>query len=63
MFHLDLDNMIKFVLDALNKKAYLDDSQICSIKASKVYTIEESRTYVEINKLKLIVDKNIIVID
>jgi Holliday junction resolvase RusA-like endonuclease len=24
----DLDNLIKFVLDSLNKKAYLDDSQV-----------------------------------
>lgn len=33
----DLDNLIKFVLDALNGKAYHDDSQICSIRAAKMY--------------------------
>jgi Holliday junction resolvase RusA-like endonuclease len=42
----DLDNMIKFVLDALNKKLYLDDSQIVSITANKCYcdNDEEART-------------------
>jgi Holliday junction resolvase RusA-like endonuclease len=55
--------MIKFVLDALNKNAYVDDSQICCIKASKLYTTDESRTYVEIKQLKMVVDEDIIVIN
>ena len=33
----DLDNLIKFVLDALNNKLYYDDSQIVKITASKKY--------------------------
>jgi Holliday junction resolvase RusA-like endonuclease len=33
----DLDNLIKFVLDALNKKLYRDDSQIIMITAIKKY--------------------------
>jgi Holliday junction resolvase RusA-like endonuclease len=42
----DLDNLIKFVLDALNKKLYVDDSQIVSITANKCYCDDnkESRT-------------------
>lgn len=34
----DLDNLIKFVLDALNGIAYLDDAQICMITSAKYYT-------------------------
>jgi Holliday junction resolvase RusA-like endonuclease len=36
----DLDNLIKFVLDALNKKLYQDDSQIVKITAVKKYDAE-----------------------
>jgi Holliday junction resolvase RusA-like endonuclease len=53
--------MIKFVLDALNKKVYVDDSQICCIKASKLYTIDEPRTYVEIKQLKMVVEDIIVI--
>ena len=34
----DLDNLVKFVLDSLNALAYIDDGQVCSIKAEKFYT-------------------------
>jgi Holliday junction resolvase RusA-like endonuclease len=34
----DLDNMVKFVLDALNDKLYLDDRQIFEITCSKLYS-------------------------
>lgn len=33
----DLDNMVKFVLDALNGVAYGDDSQIVRLEALKIY--------------------------
>jgi len=33
----DLDNLVKFVLDALNEKAFKDDRQICQILAKKTY--------------------------
>jgi Holliday junction resolvase RusA-like endonuclease len=33
----DLDNLVKFVLDALNGAAYEDDCQISSISCSKLY--------------------------
>ena len=35
----DLDNIVKVVLDALNKIAYEDDKQICSIYACKKYSM------------------------
>ena len=34
----DLDNMVKFVLDALNDKLYTDDSLIFEIICSKLYS-------------------------
>lgn len=33
----DLDNLIKFTLDCLNKIVFQDDSQICEIRAKKIY--------------------------
>lgn len=33
----DLDNMVKFVLDALNDKLYNDDCQIVEINCKKMY--------------------------
>ena len=40
MWHIkrkDLDNLVKFVLDALNEHAYYDDSQISLLTAGKLY--------------------------
>lgn len=41
----DLDNFIKFVLDALNKILYIDDSQIIEIESGKYYS-EENIGYI-----------------
>lgn len=35
---LDLDNLAKFVLDALNGIAYDDDSQVATLTCAKAYT-------------------------
>ena len=43
----DLDNMVKFVLDALNDKLYTDDSLIFEINCSKMYSENEGRIYVK----------------
>ena len=49
----DLDNLIKFVLDSLNKHAYIDDSQIAVINSGKYYTSsEEARVEVSITLLE-----------
>lgn len=37
----DMDNIVKVVADALNGLAYHDDTQICSLGATKVYSREE----------------------
>lgn len=44
----DLDNLVKFVLDSLNSLAYVDDGQVCSIKAMKLYTNVEDHPRTEI---------------
>ena len=41
----DLDNMVKFVLDALNDKLYTDDSLIFEISCSKMYSDGEGYIY------------------
>ena len=54
MYHTgtkDLDNLVKFVLDALNKKAYEDDGQICSIYTHKFYTNYDPRIVIKIKEI------------
>jgi len=49
----DLDNLVKFVCDALNGVFYKDDSQISQLKAEKLYTDvgEKPRTEVHIEQI------------
>lgn len=37
----DLDNLVKFVLDAMNGKFYVDDAQIVSITCNKTFSAEK----------------------
>jgi Holliday junction resolvase RusA-like endonuclease len=46
----DLDNLTKFVQDALNKVYWRDDSIICQVTARKLYS-EKPRTEITITKL------------
>ena len=43
----DIDNVIKIILDALNKMAFRDDSQITKLEIEKRYA-EEEKVLVEI---------------
>lgn len=43
---------MKFVFDSLNKRAYLDDSQICVLTTAKLYTEEEPRVEIKLRELK-----------
>ena len=45
----DLDNLIKYISDVMNKGFYIDDSQICIIQAEKKYG--EPRTEVTIQEI------------
>ena len=48
----DLDNLVKFVLDAMNKVFYVDDSQVTEIITTKEYSdTTEGFTYVKIYSL------------
>jgi Holliday junction resolvase RusA-like endonuclease len=42
----DLDNMVKFILDALNGKLYVDDCQIVEISCRKLYSNGNGYIYV-----------------
>ena len=46
----DLDNLIKYISDVMNKGFYKDDSQICSIQAEKKYS-DPARTVVIIEEI------------
>jgi Holliday junction resolvase RusA-like endonuclease len=48
----DLDNMVKFVLDALNDKLYVDDCQIIEITCSKLYSEGDGYIYVKFEEIK-----------
>ncbi len=45
----DIDNIVKIILDALNKIAFKDDNQITKIEVEKRYSKEE-RVYVKIEE-------------
>jgi len=48
----DLDNMVKFVLDALNDKLYSDDSLIFEIHCSKSYADGDGYIYMKFEEIK-----------
>ena len=49
---VDCDNLGKLVLDALNKHAFDDDSQIVDLRLRKIFTVKEkARTNVKITQL------------
>ena len=45
----DIDNIIKIILDALNKMAFKDDNQITKIEVEKIYG-EEEKIFVKIEE-------------
>jgi Holliday junction resolvase RusA-like endonuclease len=48
----DLDNMVKFVLDALNDKLYVDDCQIIEITCKKLYANTDGYIYIKFEEIK-----------
>jgi Holliday junction resolvase RusA-like endonuclease len=46
----DADNLAKAVLDALNGIAYYDDSQVCELSVSKLYS-DNPRVIVSISEI------------
>jgi len=47
----DLDNMVKFILDALNNKLYNDDSQIIEINCKKLYSKTDGYIYAKFEEI------------
>lgn len=45
----DIDNIVKIILDALNKIAFADDNQITKMEVEKIYG-EEEKVYVKIEE-------------
>lgn len=45
----DIDNVVKIVLDALNKMAFKDDNQITKLQVEKFYG-EEEKIYIKIEE-------------
>lgn len=48
----DLDNMVKFILDALNNKLYDDDCLIVEIKCIKSYSNSDGYIYMKFEEIK-----------
>jgi Holliday junction resolvase RusA-like endonuclease len=51
MYCADVDNLVKFVLDSLNRVAYEDDGQVAVLSAAKLYTAGQSRVEVHMRRL------------
>ena len=50
MKHTDIDNLSKFIFDALNKIVWYDDSIICRLEATKTYALE-GKTIITIKEI------------
>lgn len=51
--HLDIDNIIKIVLDSLNSICFYDDKQIVKVGSSKKWTTETPRVEIILESLGL----------
>ena len=49
--HIDIDNILKSVFDALNKICYPDDKQIVSVIATKEWTQETPRVEIHLESI------------
>ena len=50
----DLDNMVKFVLDAFNNKLYNDDCQIIEINCKKLYSKSDGYIYAKFEEINYV---------
>ena len=46
----DIDNIVKIILDALNKMAFKDDNQITKLEIEKNYTENEEKVVIKIEE-------------
>ena len=47
----DIDNLLKFVMDALNGVFFIDDGQIVAARITKAYTDNQPGTFVHLKKI------------
>ena len=52
----DIDNIVKSVMDGLNGVAYVDDSQIVCLEATKQYTLDQTRVEITLKELDIFTD-------
>lgn len=52
----DCDNIAKIILDALNKIAYKDDSQVIELSVKKLYS-EKAKVLVHIEEIEIAGDE------
>jgi Holliday junction resolvase RusA-like endonuclease len=50
--HLDLDNIVKIVLDSLNSICFFDDKQVVSVIAHKVWTTDTPRVEIKLESIR-----------
>ena len=48
----DIDNVLKVVLDALNKVAYEDDKQVIEVRCRKFYSVSSGYLKVSVSEVK-----------
>ena len=46
----DIDNIVKVVLDAMNKFAFKDDTQIVKLEVEKLYSTSEEKLFIQIEE-------------
>lgn len=46
----DIDNIVKVVLDSMNKFAFKDDTQIVKLEVEKIYTSDEEKLVIQIEE-------------
>ena len=50
--HVDLDNIVKCILDALNSICYVDDKQVVFITCEKQWTEGEAKVEIELEEIE-----------
>lgn len=55
--NVDLDNIVKSIMDSLNSICYVDDKQVVSINACKFWTMDTPRVEVIVESLQFLGEK------
>ena len=55
--HVDLDNIVKSIMDSLNSICYVDDKQVVVINACKFWTMDTPRVEIIVESLQFLGEK------